>query len=468
LVWPIFVGRRGVVTPSKQATALERQRVLGLLKRFGWNATSFQVLEPDFQYWFDGEHACVAYVDTGRAWVSGGAPIAAEDQLSIVAERFVLAARACKRRAVFFATEQRFATLAACESLLIGEQPTWSPAEWRDGLRASRSLREQLRRARAKRIRTRRISPGELAVGNPTRIEIEELIRRWLRTRPMAPMGFLVRVHPFEFVEERRIFIAQSAREIVGLACVVPVYARGGWFVEDLLRAPNAPNGTTELLFDRAMRDAEERGSSYVTLGLAPLAGPVEGWLLAARRFGKALYDFSGLLAFKAKLRPGQWSPIYLSHPVGQSSVLAIYDSLVAFSSVGLLRFGIASFLRGPALVVRALAVLLVPWTIALCLADTRRWFPASWVQWAWVSFDFALGLTLFLLTLRWWRWLADALLIAIAGDTCVTLAQVLGFNLKRARGALELLVLTIAVSAPTVAGVVLWNARRRVALSGR
>jgi len=44
---------------------------VSVLKRFGWNATSFQVLEPGFQYWFDGEDACVAYVDTGRAWVAG-------------------------------------------------------------------------------------------------------------------------------------------------------------------------------------------------------------------------------------------------------------------------------------------------------------------------------------------------------------------------------------------------------------
>ena len=52
-----------------------RQRVLSLLRAFGWNATSFQLLEPGLRYWFH-EHGCVAYVDTGRAWVAGGAPVA--------------------------------------------------------------------------------------------------------------------------------------------------------------------------------------------------------------------------------------------------------------------------------------------------------------------------------------------------------------------------------------------------------
>ena len=31
----------------------ERERVLGLLRRHGWNSTSFQVLEQGFAYWFD-------------------------------------------------------------------------------------------------------------------------------------------------------------------------------------------------------------------------------------------------------------------------------------------------------------------------------------------------------------------------------------------------------------------------------
>jgi lysylphosphatidylglycerol synthetase-like protein (DUF2156 family) len=55
-----------------------RARLLELLKRYGWNATGFQAVEPEFSYWFDPQgDAAVAYLDTGRAWVVAGAPIAA-------------------------------------------------------------------------------------------------------------------------------------------------------------------------------------------------------------------------------------------------------------------------------------------------------------------------------------------------------------------------------------------------------
>lgn len=41
-----------------------KRRVLELLRQFGHNTTSFQVLEPGLAYWFDGDDACVAYADT--------------------------------------------------------------------------------------------------------------------------------------------------------------------------------------------------------------------------------------------------------------------------------------------------------------------------------------------------------------------------------------------------------------------
>lgn len=81
-----------------------RARVLALVRRHGWNATSFQVLERGFRYFFVDDDACVAYVDTGGAWVAAGAPLAAQARVGEVAGAFVAAADAAGRRASFFAT----------------------------------------------------------------------------------------------------------------------------------------------------------------------------------------------------------------------------------------------------------------------------------------------------------------------------------------------------------------------------
>lgn len=365
-------------------------RALALLRRHGWNATGFQVLEPGYRYWFDGDDACVAYVDTGRAWVVAGAPIAPAPRLAAVAAGFAAAARAAGRRTTWFGTERRFGDATGWPALQVGEQPVWSPAAWPEVLRGSRSLREQLRRARAKGVGVRAVTAAELAAGHPTRAQLDRLIAAWQAARPLAPMAFLVQIDLCSFATERRCFVAERAGVVVGVLGVVPIYARAGWFFEDFLRAPDAPNGTVELLVDAGMRAAAAADIALVTLGLAPLAGDVGRWLRRARRLGGALYDFDGLRAFKAKFKPARWDPIFVAYPPPGSPVAAVHDTLAAFAGGGLVRFGLATVRRTPAVIAGAVAVtavavagLLAPPVVAVAilvstLAAALAWRPAD------------------------------------------------------------------------------------------
>lgn len=440
----------------------EKQRVLELVERYGWNATSFQTLESGYSYAFYGDDACVAYVDTGSAWVVAGAPIAAHDRLGEVVANFVHAARRAGRRCCFFAAEERLQSAAgdALRSFPIGEQPVWDPGDWPKILAEHRSLREQLRRAKAKGVSTREVSAQELHDG-ATRDAIAGVAERWLSTRSMAPMEFLVRVEPFTFPTHRRCFVAEREGKVVGFAGVVPVPAREGWFLEDLVRDPSAPNGTGELLVDSVMRWAFAEGSSWLTLGFAPLSGHVAAPLRAARKSSKFLYDFNGLRRYKAKLRPHSWSRIYLAHPTTQSAVLSLVDSLVAFTRGGLLRFGLSTLLRGPMAVLRLLTVLLVPWVIVLSLSSGEHWFGTPWLKWAWVVFDVIVAVGLFRLLRRPSAGLLFALALAVTADAVLTLLQAALWNAPRARGAFEYAIIALACAAPALAAVVLWGARR-------
>ena len=444
--------------------ATDKQRVLALLVQHGWNSTSFQILEPGFEYWFDGDDACVGYVDTGTAWVVAGSPIAPAERMAAVLEKFAAAAEQEGRRVCCFGTEVRFGELTNWPSIRIGEQPVWDPADWERILRESKSLREQLRRSRAKGVVVEEIAAAQLAPGQPLREELERLVRAWLHSRDLAPMGFLVKVELFGFSEERRYFVAKRGGEIVAFLGVIPIYARHGWFFEDFIRAPSAPNGTIELLIDAGMRAAKASNIELVTLGLAPLAGDVSAWLRVARRWGRLLYDFDGLRAFKAKLKPKSWDPILLSYPADGNPVLATKDTLTAFSRGGLLRFGIETMLRGPTVVVQALAVLLAVWTVLIGLPIAARWFPSGAWQWGWVGFDVAIFVALFALSRRWRHRLATLIAAAITADAVLTLGEALAYNVPHRRGAFDFVVIAIAIAAPTFASIVLWNARARAA----
>jgi len=413
-----------------------RGRVRALVRAHGWNSTSFQVLEPGFRYFFDGDDAVVAYVETKRAWIAAGAPLCAEENLAAVSDNFVAAACAAGRRACFFSTEERFTSKVRFVSLLIGEEAVWVPAAW-DAADADRS---------------------------PTRAAAMALVERWLKTRELAPMGFLVQIQPLVLLPEHRLFVAERDGKLVALISGAPICARQGWLLQNLIRSPDAPNGTIELLVDHAMRTAILEAPRLVTLGLAPLAGQVPRALRVARTIAGGLYDFKGLRAFKAKLRPTHWSPLYLSYPAEVGAPRAISDVLGAFARGGLLRFGLRTLLRGPAVVVRLLALLLLPWTALLACVEAVRWFPGPAVKWGWVVFDAALAIGLIALGRRWNETFARLLTAAIGADAIVTAIEAVVWNAPRTTG-IGNLALVISVAGPAAAFATLWRASLRRAI---
>jgi phosphatidylglycerol lysyltransferase len=141
----------------------------------------------------------------------------------------------------------------------------------------------------------------------------------------------------------------------------------------------------------------------------------------------------------------------------------ALYHSLSAFAQRGLLVFGLETLLWGPDIVLRGLAFLLLPWSVLLASLDTATWFPAPWVQWAWVAFDLLLAAALFWLSLRFRRWLSRLLLGLVLVDALLTISQAAVFNLPRVHSLAALCGVLMGVLAPSFASLVLANSHRRL-----
>ncbi len=461
-------------TPLQTPPRRDDARAMALIMAFGWTGTAFQVLGRGLAHWFDGDRGMVAYFDTGSAWVAAGEPIAARADSIAVGERFVEAAARQGRRASFFATEGMLASSPRFRRMQIGEQPVWDPRRWQDDVRVHKSLREQLRRARAKGVVVRQLAPSDVATAeSPMRATLDALVARWQAARPMAAMHFLVDVAPFDHADARRMLIAErvrdsGAREVVALLSLAPVPLRGGWLFEHLLRDPAAPNGTAELLIDAAMRALADAQVRWVTLGLAPLSGEVNRWLRAARQLSRPFFNFAGLAAFKRKLRPQHWEPVYVAFPREAIGMVAVLDGLRAFADGSAVRFALRTALRGPTPLLQLLEWLLVPWTIVLALAPVVPWFPSRAVQVAWVCFDVAL-----FVALRWQRRtrglrLARLVAVAVSADAVLTMAQAFWWNVPRVRGTADVVILGIACAGPLIAAVVLWGAVRRMGVLRR
>ena len=138
---------------------------------------------------------------------------------------------------------------------------------------------------------------------------------------------------------------------------------------------------------------------------LAPLSGPIAHWQRAARFVSRPLYDFGGVRAFKERLRPARWEPVWLAYPRGELSAVHLVDALRAFAGGSLVRFGFRSMIRHPGAPPWALAVPLVPWSVVLALRAAAGF--TSLLGWsrgvlaAWAVFDAVLCLVLFRVAMR-------------------------------------------------------------------
>lgn len=332
--------------PRRQPLLPESEQHLAraLVLRHGWNTLAYQILNPGIRHWFlpDGE-GVVGYVPAGGAWVVAGAPICPPEQLARAAEAFERAAAREGRWVCYVGAQDRLAEALASDGpvarLLVGAQPVWDPRTWTAIVAARASLRAQLARARNKGVCVASW-PARLAAEHP---QIRRCLDEWLATRDLPPLHFLVESETLVTPEDRQVFVAQRDGTVVAYLVATPIPQRDGWLLEQVVRGRAAPNGAAELLIDAAMRGLAAEGATYVTLGVAPLAhrtageeraeGSLARVLLAwAQAHGRRFYNFSGLEAFKAKLQPEAWEPVYVLSRERATSLRTLYAVAGAFA----------------------------------------------------------------------------------------------------------------------------------------
>ncbi|HEV2881332.1 MAG TPA: DUF2156 domain-containing protein [Pyrinomonadaceae bacterium] len=321
-----------------------QDRARELVLRYGWNATSYQIVNPGIRQWFSSVgDAVVGYVARRGVRIVAGAPVCHAARLADVAAEFESDAAGRGERVCYFCAEARLEAIcrgnADYSMVLLGSQPVWNPKQWTAIVKAKSSLRAQLNRARNKGV-TIQEWPAARAQNN---VELHQCLEEWLATRGLPPLHFLVEPETLARLADRRTFVAECGGEAVGFLIASPVPERQGWLVEQNVRGHGAPNGTTELLLDAAVRTLAAEGAEYLTLGLAPLsdkAGALAvenpfwlrtllGWV---RAHGRRFYNFEGLEAFKTKFQPEKWEPVYAIANERTFSPLTLYAVAAAFS----------------------------------------------------------------------------------------------------------------------------------------
>jgi len=313
--------------------------------RHGWNAVAYQILNPGFNHWFSREGDAVAgYVKRAGRWVIAGAPVCSPQDLPRVIEELEPDAHADGCKVCYFGAAVRL--YDGCRHpprhsvIYLGAQPVWNPMGWQHIIATKASLRAQINRALNKGVIVQEWTKVSFAETESLR----SVLTAWLKSRPMPPMHFLVEPDTLGMLQDRRILVATRHDKPCGFLVASPVPARNGWLIEQIIRQPDAPNGTNELLFHEIMMILHREGSPYVTLGLVPLSShnPISGpanplWLSLlfkwVRAHGKRFYNFQGLEAFKSKFCPDEWEPIYAIATEKRFSPRTLWSIAAAFSN---------------------------------------------------------------------------------------------------------------------------------------
>jgi phosphatidylglycerol lysyltransferase len=251
----------------------------------------------------------------------------------------------------------------------VGSDACFDLATWRPRGDRAKKVRSAVNLARRLGVT---VSPYQLAKSRDLYLEqeLQACAEAWLAGRRGFALQFFSAVRPLESAEEKRYFLARHGGRVVGFVSCSPIYARNGWYIEDIVRRPEAVYGTTELLITTALESLREEGFSLATLGISPFANRnpdiehparmrVLGAMLAAL---SPFYNFRGLQHYKKKFAPSWWEPVYVAFWPNRLTWRLVFDVVGALIPGGFLRLvraWPASYARGLLLQSRAKSKLL-------------------------------------------------------------------------------------------------------------
>jgi phosphatidylglycerol lysyltransferase len=338
----------GVNLPVRdEQSAFDRERLLALLGRFGTCPESFFVLYgAPWRFYSDARSGgVVCFVETHRTAVGWCDPLCAPDETPALLAGFKDSARSRGLRPCLLALQEPAARIALSLGYAvrkIGEEPVFDLRSWHlPPGDPGKNLRWCLNHARGAGTTVSEYRRDEWR--DPRlEAEIERVSCVWAESLGRRVVGSFLRPSPLEEVSLKRIFYASRGQGVEAFLACLPVYGRNGWYLEDLMRLPSAPNGTNELLIVEAMLRLARDGAPEAALGIAPLRGsekqldPGARWVAPALQFGFTHFDsrfhFASLSRFKAKFRPTTWEPRYVAYWPPRSTprlvraVLAVLD----------------------------------------------------------------------------------------------------------------------------------------------
>jgi hypothetical protein len=180
--------------------------------------------------------------------------------------------------------------------------------------------------------------------------EISEISKNWLSGKEnQKELTLLTRPLLLKAEEDVRIFCGYQDDKIIAFNGFEPMYSDGkiiGYYANFCRQDESAPNGTLDLIMDKAREVFKSEGCEYFSFGMSPFSdindshqfhNPVISLLLETNyKYGNSLYSFKGLDFHKKAYHDGvnsERKPMYLI----SKGTLPINQMITTMSYMGIL-----------------------------------------------------------------------------------------------------------------------------------
>jgi phosphatidylglycerol lysyltransferase len=268
----------------------------------------------------DCGQAFVMYGKRGRTWVVLFDPVGPHALWPALVMKMLRQAKACGCRVAFYQVSPAFLPTAADAGLRLfklGDQAVVDLPDFDlkggDWLK----LRRSINRAERDGLEFSVLAPEDVAVHMD---ELGAVSDTWLAHHNAAEKGFSLGTFQRGYVASHPVAVIRMGGHIVAFANILTTQTKGSAFIDLMRHMPGVHRGAMDLLFVRIIQHLQAEGFQQLNLGMAPLSGLSDRscaplWHHMGRfmfEHGERLYNFKGVLAFKAKFHP-EWQPRYLA-----------------------------------------------------------------------------------------------------------------------------------------------------------
>lgn len=302
--------------------AMVVEELTAVLDSRGSEAGQYNILSPDpwRVLWNDDRSGFIGFLEGRKCVLAWRSPVARGEEQSELLAR-LLDYGESHGKAVF-AMEVNETTCAA--GIALGMTPIWTGTEsyldlatW--SLRGGR--RQKVRWAKSHALKLGLEWREAFPFSDLRDLEgIHRVEVRWKAERPERQTDSFLRTSFEELADYRRYFVCERLGEIIAFVTCTPVN-QDGWYLQDIVRAPDAPRGALEGTMAYALDIFQKDGYAFVSNGPLPFWRPDETWSdphqfgvigNQVTNFFNRQYRFRGINQFRSKFDPDRVEPLYV------------------------------------------------------------------------------------------------------------------------------------------------------------